>query len=218
MASLPDIATALSACELFSELSPENRRAIGGICGTITVPKNEYLFLEGRPGTAMYILASGSVQLVKASSNGREVVIRTVLPGGVFAETVLFERDTYPVTAIARKKCTLYQVRRSDFLALLSREEFRNGFMTHMARRLRYLADRILHLTTDNVEERFFLFLRDQYGEKSDYTIHMSKKDIASAIGTTPETLSRLAARLRKERKITWKGRTIRLATRTSVS
>lgn len=212
MTSLPDVGTALGTCELFSELSLEHRRTIAGICRTVTAQKKDSLFFEGRPGTAMYILVSGSMQLMKSSPDGREVVIRTVKPGGVFGEVVLFESDSYPVTAIARKKCTLYQIRRSDFRALLARAEFRNSFMAHMARRLRYLSDRILHLTTNDVEERFFQFLRDQYGMKSEYTIPMSKKDLAAAIGATPETLSRLVTRLKKERKIVWKGKTVRLS------
>lgn len=211
MPTLPDVATSIAACELFSQLPPQHRGTIAGICRIVTVQKNEPLFLEGRPGAAMYILATGAVQLVKTSPDGRDVVIRTVMPGGVFGEVVLFERDTYPVTAIALKKCTLYEIRRSDFRALLAREEFRDGFLIHMARRLRYLADRILQLTASDVEERFLQFLQDQYGEKPEYTIHISKKDLAAAIGTTPETLSRLVTRLRKERKLTWKGRTLRL-------
>ncbi|MEI6972407.1 MAG: cyclic nucleotide-binding domain-containing protein, partial [bacterium] len=141
MATSVDIEKALAACELFSALSPEHRQAIAGICRTTSTRKGDTLFLEGRPGAAMYLLASGSIQLFKASPDGREVVIRTVTPGGIFGEVVLFERDTYPVTAIARRNSTLYQISRSGFYTLLSREQFRNSFLAHLARRLRYLSD-----------------------------------------------------------------------------
>ena len=211
MSAQTDIASALRGCEFFSDLSPELRETIAGACRARHVDKEECLFLEGRPGEAMYALAAGAIKLVKMSPEGREVVIRMVQPGQVFAEVMLFERDTYPVTAIACRKSSVYQLSRRDFRALLSRESFRDSFIAHLARRLRYLTDRILHVTTADVEARFFQFLRDQYGDRRECVMTMSKKDIAATIGITPETLSRLAARLKKQRKISWNGKTVKM-------
>ena len=73
-------------------------------------------------------------------------------------------------------------------------------------------ADRILYLTGHDVEERFFLFLQEQFGRLESYRIPLSKKDIAAAIGTIPETFSRLLLRLRNEKKIHWEGETHQLA------
>jgi CRP-like cAMP-binding protein len=61
------------------------------------------------------------------------------------------------------------------------------------------------------VEERFFRFIREQYGEKTDVRVTLSKRDIASAIGATPETLSRLINRLSAAKRLSWKGRALRL-------
>jgi CRP/FNR family transcriptional regulator len=77
--------------------------------------------------------------------------------------------------------------------------------------RMRYLATRILTLTAYDAESRFFRFLEEHQGRKESYTLSLSKKDIAAAIGATPETLSRLILRLRNEGTIDWKGRTLRL-------
>ena len=52
-------------------------------------------------------------------------------------------------------------------------------------------------------------FLREQYGDRKTVHLAVSKKDIAAAIGTTPETLSRLILKLKKRRILVWKGRTI---------
>ena len=39
----------------------------------------------------------------------------------------------------------------------------------------------------------------------------LSKKDVAAAIHTTPETLSRLLLRLKKQNRLTWEKKTIRI-------
>ena len=75
----------------------------------------------------------------------------------------------------------------------------------------RYLAERIQELTTTDVEHRFFTFLRAQYGEKELIQTPLSKKDIAAAIGTTPESLSRLIQRLSEDEVIEWKGKQIKI-------
>ena len=75
----------------------------------------------------------------------------------------------------------------------------------------RYLAERIQELTTKDVEQRFFTFLRSQYGEKEAIHTPLSKKDIAAAIGTTPESLSRLILRLTEDQIIDWQGKEIKI-------
>ena len=80
-----------------------------------------------------------------------------------------------------------------------------------LMRKQRYLADRIRQLSTANVEERFFNFLRDQYGADEEIEVAISKKQIAAAIGVTPETFSRLIRKLTREKKLSWTGKRLRL-------
>lgn len=134
-----------------------------------------------------------------------------VHPGEPFAEVILFEQHTFPVTAIALKASLLYIIPKAQFICLLSDEQFRNDFIGMLMRKQRYLAERIRFLTMNDVEERFFIFLREQ--QQQSYHNRMgsfSKKDIAAAIGTSPETYSRLLARLVEEGKITITGKLIK--------
>jgi CRP/FNR family transcriptional regulator len=94
---------------------------------------------------------------------------------------------------------------------LLAEENFRNDFISMLMARQRYLAERIRELTTQDVEQRLFSFLRKQYGEKETIHTPLSKKDIAAAIGTTPESLSRLIQRLQEKNIIHWQGKEIRI-------
>ena len=71
------------------------------------------------------------------------------------------------------------------------------------------LANQIKYLTAHETEERLFNFLEEQFGRIETFNPSMSKKDIASAIGTTPETFSRLLLRLKSENKLDWIGNEI---------
>ena len=71
-------------------------------------------------------------------------------------------------------------------------------------------AEQVQSLTSTDVETRLLRFLKEQYGSRKEIRINLSKKDVAAAIGTTPETLSRLLLRLKKEGILIWEGRMVR--------
>ncbi|NQT94093.1 MAG: Crp/Fnr family transcriptional regulator [Lentisphaerae bacterium] len=202
----------LAESSYFRGLSASSRDSLAAACTRQVIEHRDSVFFEGERGRAVFLLASGSVQLVKTTEDGREVVIKTVQPGELFAEVVLFERDAYPVSAVAVKRSSVYCLPRDRFRKLLDSPPFRDDFVTVLMSRLRYLSDRILQLTAHDVEERFFHFLEEQYGRHESYTPPLSKKDLAAAIGTTPETLTRLILRLKKEKKIRWEDKTLHVS------
>ena len=200
-----DPATALLQTRFFDGLSPASRRRLAGISSVRTLERREPLFVEGEPGRAVYLLGQGSVQLHKTARDGREIVIRLVEPGEVFAEAILFEQDRYPVTAAALVPSEVVVMPRQAFHALLAEEAFRSEFMAGLMRKLRYLAGRVLELTTDDVEARLLRFLEARGNGAAAFVLRISKKDVAAAIGTTPETLSRLLQRLEQGGTLRWK-------------
>jgi len=210
MLSQKAIAGILGQAELFRGLPEPERLAVAAVSVPRDVARGGYVFHEGQKADAVYVLYSGSVQLVKCGDKGRDVVIRTVKPGEIFAEAVLFERDNYPVSGVALKASTLIRLGRSDFLKILDSRDFRNSFLASLMGRLRYLTSQLFRFSVYDVETRFCLFLSEQYGKKEEYVLPISKKAIAAAIGATPETLSRMVLKMKK-RGMTWKGRSIRL-------
>lgn len=195
--------------KFFSGLSETACKRLAELSRRRTVEKRELLFMEGSEGKAVYLLTTGSLQLVKTNLDGKETVIKTVKEGELFAEVILFEKSKYPVTAVACTEVEVIELPRAGFLKLLNEEEFRNDFMAMLMHKQRYLAERIQQLTSMDVEARFIEFLRDHYGEKEKIIPALSKKDIASAIGATPETFSRLLQKLETRAGFSWKGKTI---------
>ncbi len=197
----------LAQAHFFSELRPSSRRRLVEYCIPRDFRKRATLFVEGAQGEAMYLLARGQVQLHKHAPDGTDVVIKVVRPGESFAEVVLFEHPRYPVTATALTEVRVYAIPVSAVRALLEHADFRNDFLSGVMRRMRYLAERVLYLTACDVEERLRRFLREQYGDAPAVQVALSKRDIARAIGTTPETLSRVVRRLEAEGALRWRGR-----------
>jgi CRP-like cAMP-binding protein len=80
-------------------------------------------------------------------------------------------------------------------------------------KKLRYLTGRLHSATAADVETRFFRFLEERYGPRREYRIDLSKKEIAAAVGSTPETFSRLIARLSRQGRISWRGDNLKILT-----
>lgn len=199
----------LAESSFFKELSRESIKSLAAICSVHDLKKREYLFREGEPGRAIYLLRRGAIQLHKTAPDGNEVVIKIVRPSEVFAEVVLFERENYPVTAMALAPSELVVFPRNDVHALLNTASFRNDFIAMLMKKQRYLAERIVQQQAHDVEGRLLWFLREQFGAQRVVTPSFSKKDIAAAIGTTPETLSRLILKLKKKKILSWSGKTL---------
>jgi CRP-like cAMP-binding protein len=202
----------LENIDFFKGVSRESRQALASICISKSLKKNELLFSEGDQGQSLYILVTGSIRIFKSALNGRDTIIKVIGPGELFAEVILFEKETYPVSAAALKTSTVYVLPKRQFHTLLDAPDFRNDFILMLMKKQRYLADKLHAFSAFDVEERFVKFLLEQYGEQCEYYIALSKKDIASAIGTIPETLSRLLGRMQREGKLSVKGKSILMA------
>ena len=195
----------IDQARFFDGISSGSKEALAKLCLLWEKEKKAILFHEGDPGEAMFLLARGRVGLHKLAADGREVVIKVIKPGEVFAEVILFEEKVYPVTAVALTDVLVLKLPRRDLLGLLKQEDFRNDFIAMLLRKQRYLAEKIRQLTSQDVEERLRAFLREQYGERDRITAEINKKQLASAIGSTPETLSRLLLQLKRRKCLVWK-------------
>jgi len=202
----------LQNSELFMGLSQPYRDIILKKGKTQKLKSGEIIFLEGERGFFCYLLIDGAVKLFKSGSEGKEIIIKLVKPGEVFAEVVIFESSHYPVSSIAVTESTIFLIGRDLFHELLENENFRDEYISLLMKKQRYLTQRILYLTAYDVEERFFLFIAERFGKKQMYDINISKKECASAIGTIPETLSRLIQRLTKRNIIEWNGTILKIS------
>ncbi|MDR0842298.1 MAG: Crp/Fnr family transcriptional regulator [Acidobacteriota bacterium] len=210
-----DIYKTLDNARFFDGISKSNKAALAEFCLPMERPKHTLLFHEGDSGDAMFLLARGRISLYKLSPDGVRTVIEVLKPGDVFAEVILFEQRTYPVTATAMTDILIFRLARRDLLTLLHDEAFRNDFIAMLLGKQRHLVNRLHQLAGTDVEQRLRAFLLEHYGDGTRFhRIHaeINKKQLAAAIGATPETLSRLLQDLGRRELLTWKQGVIEIA------
>lgn len=195
--------------DFFGGLTDRSLEKLDAVQKRRTVAAGSLLFLEGEEGVHLYRLISGSMRLFRSTSDGREVTIHLVEPGDLFAEIVLFESDTYPVSAVAVVDSLVSVINRNEIHRLLAETRFRDDFPRNLVGKMRFLSQQLYVLTTMDVEERLARFLEIRHGRFRSFRVPLSKKETASAISVRPETLSRVLTLLDDAGLLRWKRGTI---------
>lgn len=105
---------------LFEDLSQGDLRRLARILHKRTYRDGEYIFEEGKPGTAMYIVRGGLVEIVKRRRNGEEVALVTLEPPAALVEELaaVGEDVVHWTSARARGPVSLVAIGRPDLDAL----------------------------------------------------------------------------------------------------
>ena len=109
---------------------------------TVTVDGGDFLFREGDPADALYIVRKGVLRIVSGS-----IVYETVKPGGIVGEMGIVDQGgRRSASVIAGTRVELEKIDRSAFLTLIqSTPDFALEVMQVMARRLRVMNRRYRH-------------------------------------------------------------------------
>jgi CRP-like cAMP-binding protein len=96
-------------------------------------PEGETVFEAGQTGDRMYVVASGTVDVLVG-----EKVVETVEAGGIVGEMALLGTKTRSATAVAQTECRLLPIDEAFFLHLIQQSpRFSIKVMKIMADRLR---------------------------------------------------------------------------------
>lgn len=102
-------------------------------------PTGTYVFQSGDPGTVMFSVIEGTVDI---EIHGK--VVETVSPGGVFGEMALIEERPRAASARVTSDAKLVAIDRKRFMFLIQQNPFfALQLMTVMAERLRRMDERL---------------------------------------------------------------------------
>ena len=177
------------------------------------VRKGEQIFSEGLEAKAFFVVISGKVKIYKLSPDGKEHTLHIQSAGDLVAEAAIFDSMAYPASCAAMEDSTLVRISREGFINLLKKHpELSLKMMSAYSKRLRQFVSKIEELSMRDIRSRLAGYLiRNSKMEKGIATCRLkySKKELASLLGTIPETLSRALSFLKQKGLITEKDKSI---------
>lgn len=213
-----EIIRQISQIQLFKGLGEEELGELAMILVDQEMKRNQPIFSEGEKATGLYIVASGSVKIYKLSFDGKEQILHILGAGEPFAEVAVFAGTTYPASAITMEKSRIFFIPRQAFLELIAGyPSVAMAMLATLSLRLRQFAGMIEALSLKEVPGRLathLLLLSDQNKGAAQVELAIAKTQLAAYLGTIPETLSRIFARLNKAGYIASEGAVITLLDR----
>jgi len=177
--------------------------------------KNELIFSEGDEGNGFYINVEGLVKIFKLSAEGKEQILHIFGPGEPYGEVPVFSGQTFPASAEALGKSRSLFFPRKAFVDLITENpSIAMNMLAVLSLRLRQFTVQIENLSLKEIPSRLAAHLLMLFHEQEKTnTIHLniSKSQLASLLGTIPETLSRILRKMAVQNLIDVQGRTIRL-------
>lgn len=210
-----DIVEHISSIPLFEGLSRGELEDLSLIVDDLTVVKGEAIFLEGDDGNGFYVVISGKVKIFKVSWEGKEQILHIFGPGEPFGEVPVFGGKQFPASAEALEKGRVFFFPREDFSALIKKNpELALNLLAVLSKRLRRFTSLIENLSLKEVPGRlaaYLLYLRGSREGTAELELDISKGQLASLLGTIPETLSRILGKMSNGGFIESEGSLIRI-------
>lgn len=202
--SIPDF---LVNANMFRGLAYPDIEALANIAIAQNYQKGETIFQQGQPGEGFFMIVSGRVEVFKTSSGGKKQILHIFQDGEHFAELPAFDGKCFPASAIALEKSSLLFFPRVTFLALLEEQtHLAINLLKVFARHLRNHVQLIEDLSLKEVPGRLATYLLDvSHGSDnnvknlSEIYLTTTKTQLAALLGTIPETLSRVFAKMSQD-------------------
>lgn len=185
----------VSLVPIFNHLQLEEMQEIVKTTTHSKYDRNEIIYGAGDHAAHLYIVHRGRVKIYRLSESGKEQLIRILEPGDFMGELDLFTDSTFDHYAVAMEKTELCIMRRADLQAFLMKyPAISLKILEEFSKRLERTEKLVSSLTSEDTEKRIALYLAELAEDQDHITLPMPKKDIASYLGTTPETVSRKLA------------------------
>lgn len=200
---------------LFEGLPSQHIEDINNIAVVKTFQRGETIFFEGDKGIGFYMVGEGKVKIFKVSPSGKEHILHIFGEGEPFGEVPVFHGQPFPATAEALMKTSTIFFPRNKFVLLVEENpSIALNMLAVLSFRLRKFANQIENLSLKEVPARladYLVYLSQEQNDRDVVELDISKGQLASLLGTIPETLSRIFAKMSDEGLIQVNGRKITL-------
>jgi len=206
---------------LFCNLPLSAGQRLQEIKSTAVYPKGAMLFIEGQQPRGVFVLCMGKVKLSTSSRDGKTIITKISEPGDILGLNAVVSNRPYEVTAEMMEPGQANFIPRDPFLQFMKDTEVARRVAEQLSRNYftAYEEVRTLGLTASPSEKFAKLLLAwstktSQNDGSAQVKLTLTHEEIAEAIGTTRETVSRLFSEFKKKQLVQLKGATLFIRSR----
>jgi len=197
----------LGQLPFFQGLSQEVLQEINKSFSEFGYDVGHIICLTGDPAESLFVVADGRVKLLRHSLTGKDVLLDILTKGEFFGALAGPGDDFYLDTAQAQTPVCVLGIGKDAFRHILDRfPSVALKVLDIMAARLQTAQERVQQLSVFPVEARIahvLMTLSEKFGKESDVgtliQVPLTREDLASMAGTTPESASRVMSQFQKD-------------------
>lgn len=187
----------VSIVPLFQGLTYEQQLDVAGVAQPSRFARGEQVYSAGSDVSQLMVVHTGRVKIARTSAEGHEQIIRVLGPGDFIGESAFLTgiRPDHGATALEAAELCVFHHRD---LGRLVEQHASIGLrmLQGVSRRLGEAEARLAAVISGDVSSRLADYLlalpaSPGPGGRVDVELPLAKKDIASLLDTTPESLSR---------------------------
>lgn len=180
-----------------------------------TYKKKESIYSEGNYPNAVYFLVKGKVKVSRTNEGAKELITSLYKDGDFFGYTSLLEEGQYKESAAAMEDSEICTIPKTDFFDLLYRNaDVSRRFIKMLSDNLVEKEEQLVKLAYNSVRKRVaeaLVTVADRFkkdGEEN-FSMSISREDLANLAGTATETTIRTLSDFKEEGLVEVKGGTI---------
>ena len=177
--------------------------------------KKENIYTENGYPRGVYFVVKGKVKTYKTHEQGKEFITGLYKEGDFFGYLALLEEGKYVDSAMTLEDSEVCLIPREDFVSLIYKNaEVSRKFIKMLSDNLKEKEDHLIKLAYNSVRKRVaeaLVTLSNRYkkdGEQQ-FSMNISREDLANLAGTATETTIRTLSDFKEDGLIDIKGGTI---------
>ncbi|MFP4365008.1 MAG: Crp/Fnr family transcriptional regulator [Spirochaetia bacterium] len=133
----------------------------------VTASAGKYIFYEDEPGSLMYIIIDGEIEIIKYTAEGSSKTLTTLKNGDIFGEMALIEKKARSASARAVRETRLLVLNEALFYNMIeSNPDFARKMIRALSERIRRANTMIQSLTINSQERRLYTAALEYAPEK----------------------------------------------------
>ncbi len=174
--------------------------------------KKEFVYEEGSYPRGIYFVNKGKIKTFKTHELGKEFITGLYKEGDFFGYLALMEDSKYTDSAEALDESEICFIPKEDFFALIFKNaEVSRKFMKMLSGDLSEKEDQLVKLAYNSVRKRVaeaLITLHNRYKKEDEknFSMNISREDLANLSGTATESTIRTLSDFKDEKLIEIKG------------